>query len=182
MGLDKAPNASQLIGATNALYQAGGLVGALMSGFTSDRFGRRGAIAVAGTIAIVGGILQTASVHIAMFMTARLVTGLGIGKRRCRQQAHGAERFVSIDPHRKYHNYHPAYSSGTFTAQKPRSPSRVSWGIHPSRLHFSRLDRRRFLPCTQCGCAMASAPLLPIDCSRHPGCHHFLYPRESPLA
>jgi len=175
MGLDTAPNASQLIGTTNALYQAGGLIGALMSGLTSDRFGRRGAIAIAGTIAVMGGILQTASVHIAMFMVARLVTGLGIGK-LASWRLYYVKRFKYIDWRRKHHDCHTAYPSGALTTQKPRSSCRVPWSFHSCGLHFSRMDRRRVLPCAQCNCAMASTPSLPISRACPLGCHYLLYP------
>ena len=79
MGLDTAPNTAQLQGAINALFQVGALFGCLSSGETSDYFGRRIAIFVSSVFVIVGGALQCGSVHVAMFMVARLVTGVGIG-------------------------------------------------------------------------------------------------------
>ncbi|PWN92433.1 general substrate transporter [Acaromyces ingoldii] len=79
MGLQRATNATQLSGAINALYQVGALFGTLSSGYTSDRFGRRKAIFLACIMVIIGGGLQAGSVHVAMFMAARFITGIGIG-------------------------------------------------------------------------------------------------------
>lgn len=79
MGLQLATNATQLSGAINALYQVGALFGTLSSGYTSDRFGRRKAIFLACIMVIIGGGLQAGSVHVAMFMAARFITGIGIG-------------------------------------------------------------------------------------------------------
>ncbi|KAL4781067.1 sugar transporter family protein [Aspergillus varians] len=78
-GLDTASNATDLTGATNGLYQAGGLIGALSTGWLPDKVGRRKAILVGAVFCIIGGILQTASVHIGMFLAARFVSGYGIG-------------------------------------------------------------------------------------------------------
>lgn len=79
MGLDTASNATQLTGATNGCYIAGALIGALLSSQGSDVLGRKRSIVVASSLAVLGGALQAGSVHIAMFIVARLVTGLGIG-------------------------------------------------------------------------------------------------------
>lgn len=73
------PNANALLGATNGIFQTGGFFGALAIGFTADRFSRRGAIAIAAAILVVGGALQASSVHIAMFLVMRFVTGSGVG-------------------------------------------------------------------------------------------------------
>lgn len=81
MGLDKAANATQLTGATNGVYIAGALIGSLLSSQSSDVLGRRMSILVAAVFGVVGGALQAGSVHIAMFIVARLLAGLGIGKR-----------------------------------------------------------------------------------------------------
>ncbi|KAL4780340.1 major facilitator superfamily domain-containing protein [Aspergillus varians] len=78
-GLDTASNSTQLQGAINGLFQAGGLFGTLGFGFLADKFGRCKAIFIATVVAIVGGALQAGSVHIAMFLVARFITGFGIG-------------------------------------------------------------------------------------------------------
>ncbi|KAL5334412.1 general substrate transporter [Aspergillus crustosus] len=78
-GLDTADNASALTGAMNGLFQAGGLFGALLSAWAADQHGRCKAIFAYTIITIIGGALQTGSVHIGMFLVARFITGLGIG-------------------------------------------------------------------------------------------------------
>jgi len=81
MGLDTAPNATQLIGAANGLSFAGGLIGALLQAKQSDKLGRQKSVALSCAIAVLGGALQAGSVHIAMFIVARMIAGLGVGKR-----------------------------------------------------------------------------------------------------
>jgi MFS family permease len=78
-GLDIASNATQLIGAINGLYQAGGLIGTLCVGFLGDHLGRKKALFYCSSLCVVGGALQCGSVHIAMFMVARFLTGFCIG-------------------------------------------------------------------------------------------------------
>ena len=77
--LDTRSNATALEGATNGVFQAGGLIGALGSSYVADRWGRRGAILTAAVICVIGGALQAGSVNIIMFIIMRLVTGVGIG-------------------------------------------------------------------------------------------------------
>ncbi|GAA5893608.1 hypothetical protein JCM6882_007861 [Rhodosporidiobolus microsporus] len=79
MGLDTAPNARQLEGAISGLSQGGGLIGCFMSGYTSDRFGRRGAIFIACLLGVLSGALQAGAVNIGMFMAARFIAGLSVG-------------------------------------------------------------------------------------------------------
>lgn len=73
-------NANDILGAINGLFQAGGLLGTLSCIATADRYGRRKAILIAAVICIVGGGFQSGSVHIAMYLVARLITGIGIGE------------------------------------------------------------------------------------------------------
>lgn len=80
MGLDTASNATQLTGAANGCYIAGALIGSLISSRASDILGRKKSVFSASALAVLGGALQAGSVHIAMFIVARLVAGLGIGK------------------------------------------------------------------------------------------------------
>ncbi|KAL5327804.1 hypothetical protein ACEPPN_005509 [Leptodophora sp. 'Broadleaf-Isolate-01'] len=72
-------NATALLGATNGLFQTGGLLGALAIGYCSDRFSRRGSILISSTVLVVGGGLQAGSVSISMFLVMRFVTGWGVG-------------------------------------------------------------------------------------------------------
>ncbi|KAH9211650.1 hypothetical protein DL95DRAFT_305683 [Leptodontidium sp. 2 PMI_412] len=57
-------NATALLGATNGLFQTGGLLGALAIGYCSDRFSRRGSILISSTVLVVGGGFQAGSVLI----------------------------------------------------------------------------------------------------------------------
>lgn len=52
--------------------------GAFAASF-SDPLGRRGAILAACCVFVVGGIIQTAGVVIAMLYAGRLIAGLGVG-------------------------------------------------------------------------------------------------------
>jgi len=79
MGLDTASNSVELIGGIQGLYQAGGLLGTLYVGLAGDKLGRRRAIFIASVVCVIGGALQTGSVHVAMFMAARFLSGLGTG-------------------------------------------------------------------------------------------------------
>lgn len=77
--LTTASNASQLEGAMNGLFQAGGLLGCFLAGWAADQLGRKRTMFIVTTISIVGGALQAGSVAMAMFLVARFVTGFGIG-------------------------------------------------------------------------------------------------------
>lgn len=77
--LNTRPNATDLIGATNGLFQTGGLLGTLSCMKSADWLGRRKALFVASIVTTIGGALQAGSVHIAMYIVARLITGIGIG-------------------------------------------------------------------------------------------------------
>ncbi|VUC26575.1 unnamed protein product [Clonostachys rosea] len=78
-GLDTASNAPALIGAINGLFQGGGLVGTLTFGSLADKVGRCKAMFFASVLAVIGGGLQAGSVHLAMYLVARFLTGLAIG-------------------------------------------------------------------------------------------------------
>jgi MFS family permease len=77
--LDTLSNASQLAGAINGLFQAGGLVGALSCTETADWLGRRKALFIGAIASLIGGALQAGSVNIAMYIVMRFITGFGIG-------------------------------------------------------------------------------------------------------
>lgn len=78
--LDTKSNAADLMGAINGLFSTGGLLGALSCLYTANAWGRKYAILFGAGCCIGGGGLQAGSVHIAMFLIARLLTGLGIGE------------------------------------------------------------------------------------------------------
>lgn len=77
--LDTRPNATQLEGAINGLYQAGGLFGSLSMMYFPDLLGRRKALLLYALITIIGGGLQAGSVNIGMYIAMRFITGFGIG-------------------------------------------------------------------------------------------------------
>ncbi|CAG9992928.1 unnamed protein product, partial [Clonostachys byssicola] len=77
--MDKRSNAADISGAINGVFQAGGFFGALACILIADKFGRRIAIFIASMLATLGGALQAGSVHIAMYLAMRVVSGLGVG-------------------------------------------------------------------------------------------------------
>ena len=77
--LDTRSNATNLIGAINGLFQAGGLFGTLSCISSADVLGRRKAMLVTSIITVIGGALQAGSVNIGMYLAFRFVTGFGIG-------------------------------------------------------------------------------------------------------
>ena len=79
MHLDSASNATQLTGAVSGCFFAGGLIGALLQSKASDKLGRRQSVFLCCALGVLGGALQAGSVHIAMFIVSRLISGLGIG-------------------------------------------------------------------------------------------------------
>ncbi|KPM36280.1 hypothetical protein AK830_g10291 [Neonectria ditissima] len=60
-------------------FLAGCMVGSLAQAPISKRFGRRFCNAIAAGIVILSGALQAASVHYAMFLTFRIICGIGAG-------------------------------------------------------------------------------------------------------
>lgn len=72
------PN-SALIGFSIAIYELGCFAGALATGRISDIIGRRNTIRLGCVILIVGAVIQTATVNLAMTIASRVVTGVGNG-------------------------------------------------------------------------------------------------------
>lgn len=75
MGLDKRSNATELIGLTGSLYQAGGFIGTFFVTFFADRWGRRVGIAVPAALTVITGALLAGSVNIGMFIAVRPFSG-----------------------------------------------------------------------------------------------------------
>jgi MFS family permease len=67
------------LGAVNSLFAFGAAVGALLQGWASDALGRKMAIFAAAILCIIGGALTAGSVHIAMLIVVRLISGVGLG-------------------------------------------------------------------------------------------------------
>jgi sugar porter (SP) family MFS transporter len=70
---------ADMIGAIVSTYSGGTGIGNLASGYLGDRLGRKGTIWFASTLALIAGILQTASVNVVMFLVGRIIGGLAIG-------------------------------------------------------------------------------------------------------
>ena len=71
------PDATNLIGAMNGLFQAGAFFGALCISWVADRFGRKMAITVPAILVVISGALLSGSVNIGMFITFRFFSGMG---------------------------------------------------------------------------------------------------------
>lgn len=74
-----AAEGSRITGATNGVFAAGGLLGCILMTWLGDAFGRKVAIQVTSVLCIIAGIIQAASMHIAMFLVGRFLMGLGVG-------------------------------------------------------------------------------------------------------
>jgi MFS family permease len=77
MGLDTNPNATQLIGAMNALFYTGGFFGCFMVGYFADKYGRKAVLAGGVSLILVSNALLAGSVNIAMFIVFRFFCGMG---------------------------------------------------------------------------------------------------------
>ena len=62
-----------------AIYETGGMFGALASLFLGDRLGRLRMIFCGHAIIILGALLQSSTYGLPRFIVARIVTGLGTG-------------------------------------------------------------------------------------------------------
>ncbi|KAH8655397.1 general substrate transporter, partial [Xylariales sp. PMI_506] len=70
---------NNILGAINALFFFGAVVGALAVGPIADKIGRRLSIMASCVLALIGGALATGSVHIAMLIVVRVLQGIGLG-------------------------------------------------------------------------------------------------------
>jgi len=77
-GKCNGPRASVQGGITAAM-PGGSWLGALISGFLSDRFGRKKSIQIGSVIWVIGSILVCASQNIAMLAVGRIINGLSVG-------------------------------------------------------------------------------------------------------
>ncbi|KAK3312540.1 general substrate transporter [Apodospora peruviana] len=68
-----------LRGAIVSMYQAGAWLGSASVGITSDRLGRRKAIAFGCIWGVLGGALMSGAAHVAMLIVGRLLVGYAVG-------------------------------------------------------------------------------------------------------
>jgi MFS family permease len=66
-------------GTAVAIYEVGGMLGALASLYLGDRLGRLKMILWGHIIIIIGAILQCTAYSLPQFIVARTITGVGIG-------------------------------------------------------------------------------------------------------
>jgi MFS family permease len=62
----------------SAAFSIGAVIALPVVPLTNDRVGRKHSITIGSAIILVGVVLQTAAVDIAMFLVARLLLGMGI--------------------------------------------------------------------------------------------------------
>ncbi|KAL2021611.1 hypothetical protein VTK56DRAFT_6964 [Thermocarpiscus australiensis] len=84
------PNAP-LQGAIVSIYQAGAWLGSASVGITSDRLGRRKAIAFGCAWGVLGGALMAGAAHVAMLILGRLFIGYAVGTITGVAPVYGAE-------------------------------------------------------------------------------------------
>jgi MFS family permease len=66
-----------LLGAINALYIVGKLLGLFPATYLSDKYGRRFPMRIAFVILMVGTVLQGAAMNVGMMIAARFILGFG---------------------------------------------------------------------------------------------------------
>ena len=70
---------AEQIGGAASVYVVGAVIGALLFGWLTDRFGRKSIFSVTLGVYIVGVLLSAFSWNVASFMLFRMLTGIGIG-------------------------------------------------------------------------------------------------------
>lgn len=67
-----------ILGLITAAFSIGACIALPIVPYTNDKLGRKHSITVGSVIIMLGVILQTASINVAMFLVARLFLGMGI--------------------------------------------------------------------------------------------------------
>lgn len=121
-----------------AISYTGGAIAAFPAGFLVDWRGRRESIFWSCVITLIGAILQTSAVHIAMFIVGRFIIGMGMGV-----AATATPTFVAETAPQKYRAfalgmYYSCWGVGTLIA------SGVCYRVRSSsRKHRKVLTMRR---------------------------------------
>lgn len=68
-----------MTGTIFGLFSVGAIFGAIFGGWMCDARGRRPTMMVACVVNVVGGAIQTGSVHVGMFIIGRFITGFAAG-------------------------------------------------------------------------------------------------------
>jgi hypothetical protein len=180
-GLDHRSNAAQLEGAINGVFQAGGLIGALLSVLVADKYGRRMGVFVASIFAILGGALQAGSVNIAMYIAMRVVSGLGVG-------TSNLSRSYSLPlwPILIYHSRCPHHDDAPIPGRSCGGRDtgfggRHHWDLHWYRLCQCKLDRAWVLLCECRWSSMAHPHCNPVHSSTSPVCGNLVSARVTSL-
>jgi len=66
-------------GLVSSIFTLGGLVGALLGGVVTTKYGRLKAMIAAGVFAAIGPVFEALATNIALFTVGRLIAGLGAG-------------------------------------------------------------------------------------------------------
>ncbi|KAG2421025.1 hypothetical protein HFD88_000641 [Aspergillus terreus] len=74
-----APFDPSIKGAVVSTFGAGSVFGVFFAGWSADFLGRRKTIAIGAVIALLGGIIQAAAVHVGMLIAGRIVGGFAVG-------------------------------------------------------------------------------------------------------
>jgi len=66
-------------GAIVSTYSAGNVIGGVASGFVNNAYGRRFAMSLSASLAIIGAIIQAASNGVPMMIAGRIIAGIATG-------------------------------------------------------------------------------------------------------
>ncbi|OAG35679.1 hypothetical protein AYO21_10150 [Fonsecaea monophora] len=80
LGLERGTTyTANILGAINGLFFAGGAFGSVSQSWVGDKLGRRKALIIASSLALIGSSLVAGTVHVVMLIVFRLVQGWGTG-------------------------------------------------------------------------------------------------------